>query len=422
MKLTFVIDVDGVMTTGQFLYSERGKEFKTFGPHDADGLKLLGGKVDIAFISADRRGFAITQKRIADMGYGVELVSEQDRYAYIRDRFGLARTIYMGDGMHDAPVLRDCLLGIAPADARREAKSAADFVTPSDAGKGAVCDGCLEVLRRLFPVHDAPRGSDLMGVAKQAALAAAPILRGYRRSPESVSLKSDGTLVTEADRAAELVIRGIIRDSYPEHAIVGEEHQPVAGTSTTWYIDPLDGTRAFANGIPASCISIGFAGSGGFRGGVIYDFNADEMFAAEDGAGAWLNDAPIRVTQEPAARGVLSIGASFRGGLGRIKPALLERLSSAVCHSFRMTGSNALQLADVARGFCVAHVADAVHVYDFAAGVVLVREAGGCVTDAAGAEVTPQSRVVVASHSQETHDRIIQITRDVYAEFMAAAE
>jgi len=150
-ELVFLLDVDGVLNTGQFLYSAEGKAFKIFGPHDNDGLKLLRGKVKEKFLTADKRGFAITKKRIVDdMGYELELVSEEDRYEYIKRNYDVDNLIYMGDGYHDARILKACKFGIAPASARKEARENADFVTESKAGEGAVLDACLEILRRFF--------------------------------------------------------------------------------------------------------------------------------------------------------------------------------------------------------------------------------------------------------------------------------
>ena len=149
-KLNFVLDVDGVMTTGQFLYSEKGKAYKIFGPHDSDGLKLIKDKVNIFFISADKKGFAISKKRIDDMGYKIEIVPEGDRYKWIKERFGLENTIFMGDGIFDAPIIRDCLFGIAPANARIEAKNWAKYITPSNSGEGAVCDACIKINKIFF--------------------------------------------------------------------------------------------------------------------------------------------------------------------------------------------------------------------------------------------------------------------------------
>ena len=150
-KLLFLLDVDGVLNTGQFLYSAEGKAFKVFGPHDNDGLKLLKGKVLIEFLTADKRGFPITTKRISDdMGFKLRLVSEEERYEYITKNYNIESLIYMGDGFHDAKILKACKFGIAPASARKEAKDCADFVTESKAGEGAVLDACLEILERFF--------------------------------------------------------------------------------------------------------------------------------------------------------------------------------------------------------------------------------------------------------------------------------
>lgn len=153
MKLTLLIDVDGVLSTGQFLYSSEGKSFKIFGPHDSDGLKTIREKVNIHFISADVRGFDITQKRVEDMGFTVTLVPEENRFDYVRNTWKLDETIYIGDGIYDAALLAQCLHGIAPANARPEAKAAARFITPSKAGEGAVCDACLHIKEKFL---DAP--------------------------------------------------------------------------------------------------------------------------------------------------------------------------------------------------------------------------------------------------------------------------
>ena len=150
-KYNLLLDVDGVLNTGQFLYSSEGKAYKIFGPHDNDGLKLIKDKIKIKFITADKRGYPITKKRVVDdMGYNLDLVSEQDRFEYIKENYDLKNLIYMGDGYYDAKILKECKFGIAPASARKEAKAAADFVTESKAGEGAVLDACLEIKRRFL--------------------------------------------------------------------------------------------------------------------------------------------------------------------------------------------------------------------------------------------------------------------------------
>jgi 3-deoxy-D-manno-octulosonate 8-phosphate phosphatase (KDO 8-P phosphatase) len=153
MNLTkLVMDVDGVLNTGHILYNNVGKTFKVFGPHDKDGLKLIKPYIsDINFITADVTGFEITYTRIVkDWGYRPEqliLVSEEDRMGWFLNNCNVNETVYIADGYHDAPILKRVALGIAPASARIEAKNAADYVTDSVAGSGAVLDACLYIER-----------------------------------------------------------------------------------------------------------------------------------------------------------------------------------------------------------------------------------------------------------------------------------
>lgn len=147
----FILDVDGVFTTGQFLYTASGKFAKVFGAHDADGIKLIRPHCTVCAISADKRGFAITKKRIEkDMGIPLHLVSEGDRLAWLTKKFDLDACVYMGDGMHDAPILTRAAYGIAPANAFYLAKDAADFVTRAQSGEGAVAEACLHVIGKFF--------------------------------------------------------------------------------------------------------------------------------------------------------------------------------------------------------------------------------------------------------------------------------
>ena len=147
----FVCDVDGVMTTGHFLYSNKGKIFKTFGPHDHDGLNLIKENIKIIFMTADKKGFLISKKRIKiDLGFPLFLIKENNRYEVIKKKYGLNNIIYMGDGYFDQKILKDCFYGIAPENARKEAKASADFVTASSSGNGAVLDACLQIKKIFF--------------------------------------------------------------------------------------------------------------------------------------------------------------------------------------------------------------------------------------------------------------------------------
>lgn len=155
---TFILDVDGVMTTGQFHYTSEGKGVKIFGPDDSDGLILLKPHLEIRFISGDKRGFAISKKRIVDdMGYPLDLVSVTHRIDWIRERFDPAEVIFMGDGIFDGHVLTQVGYGIAPANAGILTRQCANFVTSRNGGDRAVAEACLHILETFFVPFDATR-------------------------------------------------------------------------------------------------------------------------------------------------------------------------------------------------------------------------------------------------------------------------
>jgi len=148
----FIIDVDGVFTDGSYYYSVEGKVLKKFGPHDNDGIKLLRDKIKIQTITADHRGFEITKKRIhTDMNLSVALVSESDRLSWLNKNFLLKNCIYMGDGIHDIEIFKNVGYSIAPNNAFYLVKEKADFVTKTDAGRGAVLEACLHINDKFFP-------------------------------------------------------------------------------------------------------------------------------------------------------------------------------------------------------------------------------------------------------------------------------
>ena len=161
----FILDVDGVMTTGQFLYSAEGKAYKVFGPDDHDALLLLKPHLPVHFVSGDRKGFEITRKRIVDdMRFPLELVSTIKRVEWIQERFEPKDIVYMGDGVFDPYVFAVVGYSICPADGFYLARERADFVTRAPAGNRAVAEACLHLLERFFAPFDpdappAPTGS-----------------------------------------------------------------------------------------------------------------------------------------------------------------------------------------------------------------------------------------------------------------------
>lgn len=152
---SFIVDVDGVMTNGQFLYTADGKAMKIFGPDDNDGLSLLSPWVNIQFITGDKKGFDISKKRIVDdMGFPLELVSTIRRVDWIRQRFILGDVIYMGDGIFDHYVMKQVGYSIAPANADFLAKRSASYVTQRCGGDRAVAEACLHILERFFSPYN----------------------------------------------------------------------------------------------------------------------------------------------------------------------------------------------------------------------------------------------------------------------------
>lgn len=147
----FILDVDGVLTTGQFIYSAEGKAMKIFGPDDNDGLSLLKNFINIRFITGDKKGFSISKKRIVDdMGFNLDVVSTVRRVEWIAERYPLESVIYMGDGIFDHYVMKEVLYSVAPSNSDKLAKQYANFVTERSGGDRAVAEACLHIMEKFF--------------------------------------------------------------------------------------------------------------------------------------------------------------------------------------------------------------------------------------------------------------------------------
>ena len=147
-----VFDVDGVFTDGGFFYSETGKVFKRFGPHDGDGIKFLRYLgISVYAITADERGLPITRARMFDMGVDVVLVSELCRASYFEKHFEAQSTAFVGDGIFDGEILKTVKFGIAPQNATNVAKRCADVITKRSGGDGAVFEAAFLIGKTFFP-------------------------------------------------------------------------------------------------------------------------------------------------------------------------------------------------------------------------------------------------------------------------------
>lgn len=197
-----------------------------------------------------------------------------------------------------------------------------------------------------------------------------------------VSSKGPGDFVSRADKAAEALIREDLMAARPSYGFLGEEGNEIEGEDPTrrWIVDPLDGTTNFLHGLPHWAISIALEHKGQIVAGVIYDPVKDEMFYAEKGNGAWLNESRLRVSaRHRMIESIFATGVPF-GGRADL-PATLQDLARIMptCAGVRRFGAAALDLAYVAAGRYDGFWERGLHPWDIAAGIVIVREAGGIV-------------------------------------------
>jgi 3-deoxy-D-manno-octulosonate 8-phosphate phosphatase (KDO 8-P phosphatase) len=151
----FILDADGVLTDGQYHYTAEGKVEKIYGPDDHDALLLLKKYMNIVFISGDKKGFPITQKRIEfDMKFPLHQVSTFERLNWIKEHFNPEEVVYMGDGIFDAMVFEKVAYAIAPANAFFKTKEYADYITNARGGEGAVAEACWHLAEKFFKPFD----------------------------------------------------------------------------------------------------------------------------------------------------------------------------------------------------------------------------------------------------------------------------
>lgn len=240
-----------------------------------------------------------------------------------------------------------------------------------------------------------------VNVAVKAARAAGNIILRYLNRVEGLNVeeKARHDYVSEVDKLAEAEIIKELRRAYPDHGFLGEESGQKGKTDKVWIIDPLDGTHNYLRGFPHFCVSIGFRDHGDLVYGVVYDPLRDEMFTASKGDGAFLNDRRIRVTKRESLAGAM-LGTGFpyrqRRHLGPQLDMMRALLGEA--EDIRRTGSAALDLAYVAAGRLDGYFEPGLNPWDMAAGVLLVREAGGQCTDFAGKAGMPENGNLIAGN------------------------
>ncbi len=211
-------------------------------------------------------------------------------------------------------------------------------------------------------------------------------------------------LVTQADLEAEQIITDSIRSEFPDHKFLLEEGQSTgsSGDEHLWIVDPLDATNNFAHGIPHFCVSIAYAIKGEIQAGVVFDPTRNELFHAIKGGGAFLNDKPIHVTSTTRLEECI-VGTGFyydRGAMMKKTLDSIHELFSRNVRGIRRMGSAAIDLSWVACGRFDAFFEYKLEPWDYAAGKLLIEEAGGKCTDRTGNALEIDSRSVIVSNGQ----------------------
>ena len=224
----------------------------------------------------------------------------------------------------------------------------------------------------------------MLNIAVRAARSAGDLIL---RSVDNVGRlhidqKGKNDYASEVDRMAEREIISIIKTAFPEHAILAEESGEHKGNEFIWVIDPLDGTTNFLHGFPQYAVSIALKRKGRLELGVVYDPLRDELFTAKRGGGAMLNNRRIRVTNQNSLKGAL-IGTGFPFKTDKHLDAYMGmfRALTTECAGIRRAGAAALDLAYVAAGRLDGFWEIGTMEWDVAAGILLITEAGGVITD-----------------------------------------
>lgn len=235
----------------------------------------------------------------------------------------------------------------------------------------------------------------------KATEASGKILQQYFNGPFEVSSKSSvNDLVTEVDKRSETAIINIIRETYPDHFILSEEVGEIkTDSSVKWIIDPIDGTVNYANGIPICCVSIGVEKEGEMILGAVYNPFMNELFVAEKGKGATLNDKPIHVSAKADVNtSCLVTGFAYQWQDMPNNPLqVLEHLIKKGI-PVRRLGSAAIDLCWVACGRFDGFYEHSLQAWDSAAGYLIVEEAGGKVTDFSGNRYSPYQKEILATN------------------------
>jgi len=257
--------------------------------------------------------------------------------------------------------------------------------------------------------------TDFLETAQKVAREAGAVITEFAGRNIGFELKGAYDLVTAADRASEQLIVDRLNSAYPSHAIVAEESGMHAGSSEyRWYVDPLDGTTNFAHAFPVYNVTLALEHAGRMIAGVVYDPTRDEMFAAERGAGAFLNGRRIQVSKTARLEDSLAAtGFPSRKRHQNINIHFYYQLAM-LSHGVRRPGAAAIDLAYVACGRLDLFWEFGLNPWDMAAGSLLVEEAGGKVTDMHGAPLDLRGPHVLTDNGS-LHEETIALFEKIFA-------
>ena len=261
-----------------------------------------------------------------------------------------------------------------------------------------------------LPLAKSGRGA--FEVASEAAREAGDIIVAHFHDEKRISYKEGrSNIVTDVDLLVEGKIKALLQEEYPDFGIMTEESEDIASDSPyTWLIDPIDGTRNYAYGIPHFCVALALTQGEEVVLAIIYDPVRDELFRAEKGRGAFLNDLPISVSAKTSLQeSLIGFDMGYDAEMGQEILGVASALWPGVV-SVRVMGSAALGLAYTACGRLDLYIHLSLYPWDLASGILLVREAGGVITGLDGQPVSIQSKSVIAT-SKEIHEAFMKRIR-----------
>ncbi|XP_031828677.1 inositol monophosphatase 1-like [Nomia melanderi] len=249
---------------------------------------------------------------------------------------------------------------------------------------------------------------------------AGKIIRDAIQGSKKIETKAgDWDLVTQYDKKVEDILINSIAKEFPKHKFIGEEtvsstnSLPELTDEPTWIIDPIDGTTNFVHSFPFTCVSIALSVNKQLEIGIVYNPVLEQLFTARKGHGAFLNGKPIQTSKtEQLEHSLLCLEASYATIEG-IRDTVLGRVEAfvSVAHGIRTMGSAALTLCYVAMGAAEAYHTDNLMPWDVAAGVLIIREAGGVVIDTNGGEFNVTSPKVIAAGNHKLAAELVKLIK-----------